>query len=495
MSSQPVTTPLLKVANVLCTLIALALAVALIADPELTWAYWVLVIVSLAIGLFLVMPIGGADMPVVIALLNSYSGLAAAATGFVIDNNVLIVAGSLVGASGLILTKIMCVAMNRSLTNVLFGVMAEAGVGPSADEIYAGKVKSATPEEVALLFDTARQVLIVPGYGMAVAQAQHIVRDLATLLESRGVTVEYGIHPVAGRMPGHMNVLLAEADVPYEQLKEMDEVNSTMNQVDVALVIGANDTVNPIARDDPASAIAGMPIIERGPRPDGGGGQAQPEPGLRGHSQPALRGQQHPDDVRRRQEGDPRARRRPEADGLIGHRGPASGRPRIAPAQRSADRPEIRRRRTRRPHARLSTAYNPCMTTTNGQTVEDRSLGSVTIRFCGDSGDGMQLTGSQFTSTAAVFGNDVATFPDFPAEIRAPRGTTYGVSGFQVQFASSDIFTPGDSVNALVAMNPAAFKTNIADVDPGRHRHRQRGRVRQEQLQEVRLPRRVQPIG
>jgi NAD(P) transhydrogenase subunit beta len=167
-----------------------------------------------------------------------------------------------VGASGLILTKIMCVAMNRSLANVLFGVMAEVGEGPSADEVYAGKVKGATPEEVSLLFDGARRVAIIPGYGMAAAQAQHVISDLADLLATMGIEVEYGVHPVAGRMPGHMNVLLAEADVPYEQLKEMDEVNSTMEQVDVALVIGANDTVNPSARTDPDSPIAGMPIID-----------------------------------------------------------------------------------------------------------------------------------------------------------------------------------------------------------------------------------------
>jgi NAD(P) transhydrogenase subunit beta len=262
MSTQPVTTPLLKLGNALCALLALALAVLLIMQPEATWAYWVLVIVSLAVGVFLVLPIGGADMPVVIALLNSYSGLAAAATGFVIDNNVLIIAGSLVGASGLILTKIMCVAMNRSLTNVLFGVMAEVGSGPSADDVYAGKVKSTSADEVAMLFDGARRVIIVPGYGMAVAQAQHAVRDLANLLEAKGIEVEYAIHPVAGRMPGHMNVLLAEADVPYDQLKEMDEINSTIEQVDVAIVVGANDTVNPIAREDPTSPIAGMPIID-----------------------------------------------------------------------------------------------------------------------------------------------------------------------------------------------------------------------------------------
>ena len=259
---QPYTNPLLKLANAACAVIAVVLGIFLFRSPEAAWLYWLVAIVALALGVFLVMPIGGADMPVVIALLNSYSGLAAAATGFVINNTVLIIAGSLVGASGLVLTKIMCVAMNRSLTNVLFGVMAEVGEGPSADEIYAGKVKAATPEEVALLFDGARRVAIVPGYGMAAAQAQHVVSDLADLLGTMGIEVEYGVHPVAGRMPGHMNVLLAEADVPYDQLKEMDEINATMEQVDVALVIGANDTVNPSARTDPDSPIAGMPIID-----------------------------------------------------------------------------------------------------------------------------------------------------------------------------------------------------------------------------------------
>jgi NAD(P) transhydrogenase subunit beta len=251
----------LKLANVGQTVVVVALAVLYIIQPEQAWWYWAIVVLALGLGVTLVMPIGGADMPVVISLLNSYSGIAAAATGFVINNTVLIVAGSLVGASGLILTKIMCVAMNRSLTNVLFGVMAPVGQAASADDVYGGKVKSTTPDEAAIIFETARRVLIVPGYGMAVSQAQHAVRDLANLLQMRGATVEYGIHPVAGRMPGHMNVLLAEADVPYEQLKEMDEVNSQMEQYDVALVIGANDTVNPIARTDPTSPIAGMPII------------------------------------------------------------------------------------------------------------------------------------------------------------------------------------------------------------------------------------------
>ena len=219
-----------------------------------------LTVLASILGLLLVSPIGGADMPVVIALLNSYSGLAAAATGFVIDNNVLIIAGSLVGASGIILTRIMCKAMNRSLTNVLFGVM-EARSAVDADELYA-TVRSTSPDDVAMMVENATRVVFVPGYGMAVAQAQHAVRDLADQLQANGTTVEYAIHPVAGRMPGHMNVLLAEADVPYEQLIEMDRINPTMGQVDVAIVIGANDVVNPVARTDPDSPIAGMPIID-----------------------------------------------------------------------------------------------------------------------------------------------------------------------------------------------------------------------------------------
>ncbi|WP_447970158.1 NAD(P)(+) transhydrogenase (Re/Si-specific) subunit beta [Nitrospira sp. M1] len=251
-----------QVINAGLAIVTLSFAVWVVIDPTSVVAYWGLVGTASILGVLLVMPIGGADMPVVVALLNSYSGLAAAANGFVLSNNVLIITGSLVGASGLILTQIMCKAMNRSLTNVLFGVLAPVGGGPSADDVYAGKVKSASPEEVALLFDAARRVVIVPGYGMAVSQAQHPVASLAALLESRGVTVEYAIHPVAGRMPGHMNVLLAEADVPYEALKDMDEINETFDQVDVALVIGANDVVNPVARTDPSSPIAGMPIID-----------------------------------------------------------------------------------------------------------------------------------------------------------------------------------------------------------------------------------------
>jgi len=220
-----------------------------------------LVIAALILGVMLVLPIGGADMPVVIALLNSLSGVAAAAAGFIMGNMALIVTGSLVGASGLILTQIMCVAMDRSLFNVLFGVMAEGGETIDADEIYAGKVKSSSPEEVSMMLETARRVVIVPGFGLAMAQAQHAVRELAETLESRGTEVEYAIHPVAGRMPGHMNVLLAEAEVPYEQLKEMDEINPTFKQTDVVIVIGANDVVNPMAREDKGSPIYGMPIL------------------------------------------------------------------------------------------------------------------------------------------------------------------------------------------------------------------------------------------
>ncbi len=227
-----------------------------------TWPFWPLVAIAAVLGITLVLPIGGADMPVVISLLNSYSGLAAAAAGFLIENNVLIIAGSLVGASGLILTNIMCKAMNRSLANVVFGKLEPAADGPTADEVYEGKIKATSADEVAMLLDGVQRVVIVPGYGMAVAQAQHQVRELADLLEKRGVKVEYAIHPVAGRMPGHMNVLLAEADVPYDQLKTMEEINPSFAQVDVAIVLGANDVVNPVANTDPSSPIAGMPILD-----------------------------------------------------------------------------------------------------------------------------------------------------------------------------------------------------------------------------------------
>jgi NAD(P) transhydrogenase subunit beta len=224
--------------------------------------YWIVVVIASVAGVLLSIPIGGADMPVAIALLNSYSGLAAAATGFVLDNDGLIITGSLVGASGIILSQIMCKAMNRSLANVLLGHIGSGEGGPKADDVYGGKVKSTSAEEIAMLFDGAGRVVIVPGYGLAVSQAQHAVRDLVNLLEARGTEVEFAIHPVAGRMPGHMNVLLAEADISYDKLKEMDQINPTFQQTDVALVIGANDVVNPLARTDPQSPIAGMPILD-----------------------------------------------------------------------------------------------------------------------------------------------------------------------------------------------------------------------------------------
>ena len=231
-------------------------------DPTNPLIYAAMTVLALALGFLLTVPIGGADMPVVIALLNSYSGLAAAATGFVINNDVLVIAGSLVGSSGIILTQIMCKAMNRSFINVLFGTMGGGDTGPKADDVYAGKIKSTSPEELAILFESARRVVVVPGYGLAVAQAQHAVRDLYNKLTQHGVEIEFGIHPVAGRMPGHMNVLLAEAEIPYESMKEMDEINSTFDFTDVVVVIGANDVVNPLARENNNGPIAGMPILD-----------------------------------------------------------------------------------------------------------------------------------------------------------------------------------------------------------------------------------------
>ena len=247
--------------NGLLLVVALMALVSLVSNPGNAVTIMALVAVALLLGLFLVLPIGGADMPVVIALLNSYSGIAAALAGFILGNTVLIVAGSLVGTSGLILTRIMCVAMNRSLINVLFGKMAEGGDTVDADEIYAGKVTSAQPDEVAMMLEMAKRVVIVPGYGMAMAQAQHAVRELADAMESKGIDVEYGIHPVAGRMPGHMNVLLAEAEVPYDKLIEMDRINPTFEETDVVIVIGANDVTNPMARESEGSPIYGMPIL------------------------------------------------------------------------------------------------------------------------------------------------------------------------------------------------------------------------------------------
>jgi len=249
--------------NALLLAVSIGLSAVVVAHPDSMPAYWALAGVASILGVTTTIPIGGADMPVVISLLNSYSGLAAAATGFVLGNSMLIIAGALVGASGIILTKIMCTAMNRSLANVLFGGLGAApSAAPNKDDIYGGRVKATTAEEVAMLLEVARRVVIVPGYGLAVSQAQHTARTLADNLTKRGTVVEFGIHPVAGRMPGHMNVLLAEADVPYEQLKEMDEINPSFPQTDVTIVIGANDVVNPLARTDPNSPIAGMPILD-----------------------------------------------------------------------------------------------------------------------------------------------------------------------------------------------------------------------------------------
>lgn len=250
--------------TLILAVVSLGLGAWLVTEPSFVALYLAVVVVAAVLGILLVASIGGADMPVVISLLNSYSGLAAAATGFVLNNNILIIAGSLVGAAGLILTNLMCRAMNRSLPNVIFGgIGAESPTLLGDDDVYAGRVKAATPEEVAILLQPARRVIIVPGYGMAVAQAQHSIRELTNMLESNGTEVIFAIHPVAGRMPGHMNVLLAEADISYDRLKEMAEVNSDFKETDVALVIGANDVVNPSARDhDPSIPIAGMPILD-----------------------------------------------------------------------------------------------------------------------------------------------------------------------------------------------------------------------------------------
>jgi H+-translocating NAD(P) transhydrogenase subunit beta len=257
--------PLQKPLNALLGLGILGLGGYLVvAAPDLG-LLGLLALLCLVLGVLLVIPIGGADMPVVIALLNSYSGLAAASTGFVLGNNALIISGALVGASGLILTNIMCRAMNRSLTNVLFGAFGATSVAV-ADASHAslnGKVvKDVTAEDAALLMAYSKSVVIVPGYGLAVSQAQHNVRELGDLLAGKGVEVKYAVHPVAGRMPGHMNVLLAEANVPYPQLYEMEQINPELDRTDVALVIGANDVVNPVARHDKSSPIYGMPIID-----------------------------------------------------------------------------------------------------------------------------------------------------------------------------------------------------------------------------------------
>ena len=247
-----------KFVNGLIVLGILGSAVMFVMDPTNINMLYAVVGLSLVFGIMVVIPIGGADMPVVISLLNSYSGLAACAAGFAVDNNVLIVAGSLVGASGIILTQIMCKAMNRSLSNVLFSGFAS--VSTTVTEVE-GEIKPISVEDAYYVLEAATNVAIIPGYDMAVAQAQHVVKELMELLEANGCEVNYGIHPVAGRMPGHMNVLLAEADVPYDQLLEMDDINPRMESVDVAIVIGANDVVNPAAREVESSPIYGMPVI------------------------------------------------------------------------------------------------------------------------------------------------------------------------------------------------------------------------------------------
>ncbi len=252
----------ITVLSALGAVAAVVFGVLMVLDAENALWLWLLVGVGAVLGLLVVVPIGGADMPVVIALLNSLSGMAAVAAGFVLDNSLLIIAGSLVGASGLILTLIMCVAMNRTLLAVMFSPAPSGVSGDDVDDVYAGKVRSTSADDVAMLLESAERVAIVPGYGLAVAQAQHAVRDLARRLQDRGVEVVFGIHPVAGRMPGHMNVLLAEAEISYERLVEMNDINPTFEQTDVTIVIGANDVVNPVARTDPSSPIAGMPILD-----------------------------------------------------------------------------------------------------------------------------------------------------------------------------------------------------------------------------------------
>lgn len=257
---RPVTYPLQNVSNLGLLLAAAACGLLLVINPTgYTYLFPVIIVLALVFGVLLIIPIGGADMPTVISLLNSYAGLSAVAMGFVLDNKLLVTAGALDGSSGLILSIIMCRAMNRSFTNVLFGAFGQV---KAAGAIEARSVKTETPEGAAQVMENASLVVIVPGYGMAVAQAQHRVRELYDQLTKRGVDVRFAIHPVAGRMPGHMNVLLAESDIPYDKLVEMDDINPEMPQADVVLVIGANDVVNPAARHDKSSPIFGMPIID-----------------------------------------------------------------------------------------------------------------------------------------------------------------------------------------------------------------------------------------
>ncbi len=262
MTGTPITYPGQQLVNAVLAAAILGFAIAVLAVASVPFSFVSLMVLALVLGVAFVLPIGGADMPVVISLLNAFTGLAVAASGFTLHNFALIVAGTLVGASGSLLTKLMSDAMGRSLTNTLFGAFGQVKAGAaSATGAQGRQVRAGTPEDLGTLLAYSRRVIIVPGYGLAVAQAQHAVRELAELLEKRGVEVTYAIHPVAGRMPGHMNVLLAEANVPYEQLKEMDEINDEFKDADVALVVGANDVVNPAARSSPGSPIYGMPIL------------------------------------------------------------------------------------------------------------------------------------------------------------------------------------------------------------------------------------------
>ena len=263
-SGQPIVFPGQQIVNGILGVAMLVVGIMTVLEPSDMNRFILTIVISAILGVSLTVPIGGADMPVIISLLNSYSGIAAAATGFVLMNNGLIIAGSLVGASGIILTNIMCKGMNRSLANVIFGAMgleqdSEPGTNDNEKQV---NIKSYSTEEAAMIFDAAEKVIVVPGYGLAVAQAQHAVREVAEFLEENGKEVLYAIHPVAGRMPGHMNVLLAEANIPYEQLKDLDEVNPEFEDCDVTLVLGANDVVNPAARHNTSSPIFGMPILD-----------------------------------------------------------------------------------------------------------------------------------------------------------------------------------------------------------------------------------------
>ena len=316
--TRPITYRGQNVVNLGLLAIAAGAVVLLLFQPELWQLFPASSCLSLVFGVLLIMPIGGADMPTVISLLNAYAGLSAVAMGFVLENKVLITAGALDGSSGLILSIIMCRAMNRSFTNVLFGAFGQVQAGAATTE--AKTVKSGTPRDAADLLENAGKVVIVPGYGMAVAQAQHRVREIYDQLTKRGVDVKFAIHPVAGRMPGHMNVLLAEAEVPYEALIEMDEINRDLPQTDVVLVVGANDVVNPAARHDAKSPIYGMPIIDADKRQVRHREQALDESRLCRHRERAVLRREHADGVRRRER---RARRRRQGarrrcDALIG---------------------------------------------------------------------------------------------------------------------------------------------------------------------------------